>query len=320
MYKVSIIVPVHNTEKYLTSTVESLLAQTYQNIEIVLVENGSTDGSLALCHRLIERDDRIRLIQTEFGDLSHARNEGIRVSTGDFLAFVDSDDTVDPDMYEQMIGLAKDNNLDIVLCDFVKKYDYRSDRYEYVNDGKITIVPPTEFLKKNFKNQIPQSACTILCHRKLFDHVQFPVKRYFEDAATTWRLLLAAESAGHIARPFYHYYRHGSSIVHTANFKIDYGHVLADMERVDYIKTCSSYSEAEKVDLAWCSLGMFYKHLKKMVTLAKTDEEKQICIDCREWALTLPETYKIRLKYRWIQSMIRNHWKLFCLMIRREIL
>lgn len=320
MCKVSIIVPVHNAEQYLSNTVESLVAQTYKNIEIILVENGSTDGSFALCHKLAEKDNRIRVMQTEFGDLSHARNEGILASSGDFLAFVDSDDTVNPKMYERMLKLALENNLDIVLCDFVKKYSYRTDRYEYLNSGKITIAPPMEFLKKNFKNQIPQSACTMLCHKKLFDNVRFPVKRYFEDAATTWRLLLAAESAGHIARPFYHYYRHGGSIVHTANFNIHYGHVLADMERIDFINSNSAFPEAEKYDLGRCSLTLFYKHLKKMIKLAKTDEEKQICIKCRDWALTMPHGYKIRLKYRWIYSMIHYHWKIFCFMLRGEVL
>ena len=103
MCKVSIIVPVHNTEQYLPTTVESLLAQTYKNIEIILVENASTDGSLALCHALADKYDRIKVIHTDIAGPANARNMGIDAATGEYIGFVDSDDTVDPDMYEKMI-------------------------------------------------------------------------------------------------------------------------------------------------------------------------------------------------------------------------
>ena len=320
MHKVSIIVPVHNTEQYLSDCVGSLLAQTHQNIEIILVENASSDGSSDLCDKLAEGDRRIKVIHSDIGDPANARNEGIAASTGDYIGFVDSDDTIEPDMYEQMLKLAVGNGLEIVLCDFVKKYDYRTARYEYVNDGKITIASPMEFLKKNFKNQIPQSACTLLCHRRLFEEVRFPVNRYYEDTATTWRLILAAKSAGHIARPFYHYYRHSGSIVHTPSFRIHYGHVLADMERIDFINSCAGYTDAEKHELAAEPLSLFCKHLKKMVSLAETDNEKQTCIKCRDWVMYLSPDYRLRFKYRLLYKMIRNCWKLFCVSRRGKTL
>lgn len=306
MHKISIIVPVHNTELYLAACVESLTSQTYKNIEIVLVENASTDTSLALCHSLAEKDERIKVIHTDIPGPANARNMGIDAATGQYIGFVDSDDTVDCDMYEKMLDVSTENNLDIVLCDFVKKYDYRSDRYEYVNDGKITIEDPMEFLKKNFKNQIPQSACTLLCRKELFTNVKFPVNRYFEDTATTWRLLVAAKSAGHIARPFYHYYRHGGSIVHTSSFQIHYGHVLADIERVDFINAHAAYTDAEKIDLGCRSIELFCKHLRKMVVLAKTEQEKQICLESRKWMLNLPFKYRLRLKYLFTYYLLRR--------------
>ena len=320
MCKVSIIVPVHNTEQYLPTTVESLLAQTYKNIEIILVENASTDGSLALSHALADKYDRIKVIHTDIAGPANARNMGIDAATGEYIGFVDSDDTVDPDMYEKMIEISIEKDLDIVLCDFVKKYDYRSDRFEYINDGKITIDDPMEFLKKNFKNQIPQSACTLLCRKELFTDVRFPIGRYFEDTATTWRLLVAAKSAGHIARPFYHYYRHGGSIVHTSNFQIHYGHVLADIERVDFINEHTAYTDAEKTDLGGKSIELFCKHLKKMVALAKTEEEKQACLESRKWLLNLPVKYRLRLKYRFTYMTILQCWCIFCLLRRKDII
>lgn len=316
MSKISIIIPVHNAEKYLRTSVGSLKAQTYGNIEIVLVENASTDGSLALCHEIAAADDMVKVIQCDFGDPSNARNEGILASTGEYIGFIDSDDTVEPDMYEQMLNIASKEDLDIIICDFVKKYDYRSDRREYPDDGTVTIEPPMELLKKNFKDQIPQSACTLLCRKKLFEKVKFPVGRYFEDTATTWRLLLEASRAGHIARSFYHYYRHEGSIVHTASFKIHYGHVLADMERVDFINSYEKYSDQERYELGARPLALFYKHFGKMVKLAQTDEEKLACVRCRDWALSLSDGYKLKIRYSLLRTLVHNCWGFYCILKR----
>ena len=316
MHKISIIVPVHNTEKYLRKCVASIQAQTYKNIEIILVENASTDNSLALCHELAKEDDRINVIHLEVGDPSIARNEGIKASTGEFLGFIDSDDTIEPDMYEQMINLAIKEELDIVFCDFVKKYDYRSDRYVFENSGKITVAPAKEILKLNFKDKITQSQCTLLSRKEIFSDIHFPENRFYEDTATTWKLLLKAQKAGHIARPFYHYYRHSGSIVHTPSFKIHYGHVLADIERIDYINTSKEFTNHEKLDLCTKPLEGFYRHFRTMVKLAKTKEEINICQNCRDWVNALPYEYNLRRKFSRIRNMAKNYWKAFWILNR----
>ena len=316
MHKISIIVPVHNTEKYLRKCVASLQAQTYKNIEIILVENASTDNSLALCHELAKEDDRIKVMHLEIGDPSYARNEGIKAATGDFLGFIDSDDTIDSEMYEQMLNLIIKEELDIVFCDFVKKYDYRSDRYVFENSGKVIVASAQEILKLNFKDKITQSQCTLLSRKKLFDEISFPENRYYEDTATTWKLLLKAKKAGHIARPFYHYYRHSGSIVHTPSFKIHYGHVLADIERIEFINASQMYSKEEKLELGIKPLEGFYRHLRNMVSLAKSKEEKDICIECREWVNALPYEYNLRRKFSRIRNMAKNYWKTFWILNR----
>lgn len=316
MPKISIIVPVHNTEKHLRKCIESLLAQTYKNIEIILVENASTDNSYALCQTIAKEDCRIRVISLELGDLSNARNEGIKVSTGEYIGFIDSDDTVEPDMYEEMLNLALKENLDIVFCDFVKRYDYRSDRYVFNNNGKVTVGNAKEILRLNFADKIPQSACTLLSHKRLFDDICFPVKQYYEDTATTWKLILKAEKAGHIARPFYHYYRHAGSIVHTATFKIHYDHIVADMERIEYINSSQEYSKEEKCKLGAKPMEGFLRHFRKMVSLAKTANEKSICHACRNWSIAQPYEYDIRKKFARTRRIITRHWKIYCILNR----
>ncbi len=114
--KISVIVPVYNKEKYLERCVKSLLSQTYENIEIVLVNDGSTDNSGILCDKLKSEDTRIRVIHKENGGLSSARNAGIKVATGDYVGFVDSDDSVDENMYESLLNSAKKYDADIALC------------------------------------------------------------------------------------------------------------------------------------------------------------------------------------------------------------
>lgn len=320
MPKVSVIVPVHNTAKYIEDCVESITNQTLKDIEIILVENASTDNSLEICNSLSQGNIRIKVIHSDIGDPSLARNIGIEASAGEYLGFIDSDDTVAPEMYEELLELIEKESLDIVFCDFMKKYDYRSDRYVFENTGKITLTSPSELLKLNFKDKIPQSICTMLCRKSVFDNIRFPVGRYYEDTATTWKLILEAAKVGHIARPYYHYYRHSGSIVHTASFKIHYGHVLADMERLDYINGFEGYSVVEKMELGVMPMTLFYRHFRRMVALAKTAEERAICLKCRDWALSISYKHNLRFKYSVTRFLVKNSWQLFCLLKRGRFL
>jgi glycosyltransferase involved in cell wall biosynthesis len=219
MSKVSIIVPVHNTEKYLENTVRSLLAQTLKDIEIILVENASTDGSLALCHELAKTDDRIKVMHLEKGDLSYARNNGLTLATSEYVAFVDSDDTVKPEMYETLLGIAQEHNLDLVYSNIMKVYDNRPPKYIYTEDEKVLVMTPKEMLIKNFTHKINVNACTMIARKHLFDNLKFPEDMYFEDRAFTFRLINATSKVGYINKAFYHYYQRSGSIVHLKNWK-----------------------------------------------------------------------------------------------------
>ena len=120
MPKVSIIVPVYNTEKYLSRCLRSLMNQTLSDIEIILVDDGSTDRSSVLCDNYAEMDNRIKVVHKKNGGLSSARNAGIDIATGEYIGFVDSDDTISIDMYSKMIETAKKNNVDFVMTDYMR--------------------------------------------------------------------------------------------------------------------------------------------------------------------------------------------------------
>ena len=116
MPQVSVIVPVYNAEKYLAQCVDSILAQTFHDIEVILVDDGSTDSSPALCDAYAEKDSRVKVIHKANGRAASARNAGMKIAQGNYIAFVDSDDWIAPEMYEKMLG----TNADVVLCDYVR--------------------------------------------------------------------------------------------------------------------------------------------------------------------------------------------------------
>lgn len=113
---ISIIIPVYKTEQYLKRCVESVLAQTYQDLEIILVNDGSPDNSLKICYEYAEMDRRIKVVNKENGGVASARNAGIDLAAGEYIGFVDSDDYIEPDMFELLVGLINEYKADISIC------------------------------------------------------------------------------------------------------------------------------------------------------------------------------------------------------------
>lgn len=134
---ISVIIPAYNVESYIERCLESVVNQTYENLEIIIINDGSTDATPFLCDKWEKRDKRIRVIHKENGGASRARNIGIENARGDYLAFVDSDDWIEKDMYEYLIQLIKLYSVDVVFCDFVRK---RNERKRQIKKRKEKIV------------------------------------------------------------------------------------------------------------------------------------------------------------------------------------
>jgi len=145
---VSVIVPVYNVEKYLTRCVESIKNQTYRNLEIILVDDGSTDNSGKICDEISKTDNRIIVIHKENGGLSDARNAGMDISTGDYIGFVDSDDYIDDDFYEILVTNLEDYDADVSCCRFVFEWDNNGDSEIIGNDDSLHIYEGPEALKE----------------------------------------------------------------------------------------------------------------------------------------------------------------------------
>ena len=305
MSKVSIIVPVHNTEKYLEMAVASLVAQTLKDIEIILVENGSTDSSLVLCHKLAETDERIKVLHLDKGDTSTARNLGLSVAMSEYVAFVDSDDTVLPDMYETLYSHATGNDLDLLYCNHVMIYDNRPPKYPLLEDGTLHLMSPKEMLAMNFSGQIDNIVCTMLVRRRLFDALRFPENMSFEDRAFSFLLIDASEKVGYIRKAFYNYYQRKGSVCHTMDWKRYYDFTEADSRRLRFLRDSEMFSDEEKRVLAEKLSDSIIRRLRHLHAEAKTARQKELSREMTQNMDLIPEGCRLPLKARIFRRYIK---------------
>lgn len=236
MVEISIIVPVYNVEKYLNKCVDSIIKQTFTNWELILVDDGSTDNSGLLCDKFVKKDKRIRVIHKKNGGLSEARNYGIDMSKGNFLIFVDSDDYIDKNMCSILLKKLKENNADIVSCNFYKVFDNKILLNSmFVKGEKIFL--KDEILREYFLNLFPDIFATWnkIYKKELFvnNEIRFPIGRLHEDIATTYKLYYYANKIVVINKPLYYYVQRKSSIMNNISNKniIDSIKVLKDFKK-----------------------------------------------------------------------------------------
>ncbi|MBE5916738.1 MAG: glycosyltransferase [Pseudobutyrivibrio ruminis] len=211
---ISIIVPIYNVSKYLDKCVESILNQNYKNIELILVDDGSTDGSKKKCDDWAQKDTRVVVIHKENGGSADSRNVGMEAAKGDYIGFVDSDDWIAPEMYEKLMDAIQERNLDMSVCFFKAVSD---ENYEFNN----TEYPTTEYTGRDFANLIiaekkPRISYAIwkcLYKREVIKDIKFyKGVHYNEDAVFLIESLWNAKKMAFIDAPMYYYRVHGSSI------------------------------------------------------------------------------------------------------------
>lgn len=203
--KISVIVPVYNTLNCLEKCVDSICRQTYENLEIILVDDGSTDGTGQLCDALAGRDVRIHVYHKENGGASSARNLGLQKADGDYIGFVDSDDYIDADVYQQMAELAMEKNYSVVQIS-------RDERDEAGNKLADVCTPPETvrfcdsetFIKELLLHQGDCSFCTKLLKRELFTQHRFPEGELNEDFKLLIELLKQIEGIAILPEQGYH--------------------------------------------------------------------------------------------------------------------
>lgn len=209
----SVIIPIYNVEQYLDRCMESIVNQTYKNLEIIMVDDGSPDNCPKLCDEWAKRDNRIIVIHKQNGGLSDARNMGLSIATGEYIAFVDSDDFVDLDMYRTMIEALERTDSDISTCG---RYLYRngeiSERYTSCKEMLLTATQAIcELLRGGL---IEEAAWDKVYKKDLFNGIVFPVGEINEDLPIMPHLFERANKIVCTGKPFYYYCANTGSITH----------------------------------------------------------------------------------------------------------
>lgn len=210
---ISIIIPVYNIEKYLERCVKSVCGQTYKNLEILLVDDGSSDGSGALCDKLAGEDERIRVFHKENGGSSSARNLGISQARGEYIGFVDSDDYISENMYELLVGAVQEYRAQIAQVGR-KEIDEQGNALPNICEppGEKVFIESRDFLKEMLMHRGDCSFCTKLVCRELFETAGFPVGELNEDFKLLVQFLMRVEGIVSLPEQTYHvFYRIGSN-------------------------------------------------------------------------------------------------------------
>ena len=208
---ISIIVPVYNVEQYLEKCVDSIVNQTYKNLEIILVDDGATDSSGKLCDKLAKIDNRIKVYHKENGGLSDARNYGVERATGEYIGFVDSDDYIDAEMYEKLYEAIKKENVDVAECNLKIIYPEREELFTEQN--YYNVCTKQEYLEEYLKiEKIFGSACVRLIKSDISKKLKFPVGKLYEDTYYAYDLINVADSYVIMDAPYYNYLMRENSI------------------------------------------------------------------------------------------------------------
>lgn len=208
---ISVIVPVYNVEQYLEKCVNSIINQTYKNLEIILVDDGATDSSGNMCDELARSDNRIKVYHKENGGLSDARNYGVERATGDYIGFVDSDDYIDSEMYEKLYEAIKKENVDVAECSL--KVIYPGKIELFTDEKYYKVLGKTEYLEEYLTiKKIFGSVWTKLIKSDVAKKLVFPKGKLYEDTYYAYDLIEKVDRYVIMNNPYYNYLMRENSI------------------------------------------------------------------------------------------------------------
>ena len=246
--KISVIIPVYNIEKYLRRCIDSVLAQTYQDFELLLIDDGSKDSSGAICDEYAARDSRVKVFHKENGGVSSARNAGLAIVSGDWIMHLDGDDWIAPDMLERLIRKGEDTGAEIVMGDFLFAYSDRDILYS---------LPDWDNNKTASLNRYIISVWTCVWggihKRSLYEEYQLKSPQgvtYCEDFHLMARLCYHAKKVVNLHRPFYHYRQQEGSVMHNLNKKTEQNEQWVYQDIIRFFKEQGVYDDYRK-SMCW---------------------------------------------------------------------
>jgi glycosyltransferase involved in cell wall biosynthesis len=297
---ISIIVPVYKVQKYLEKCINSILAQSINNFELILIDDGSPDDCGIICDSYAAKDKRVKVIHKKNEGLSAARNTGLEIAEGKYIGFIDSDDWVDQKMYETLINLLIDNDADIAQCEFIRIFD-EDEKVDNSENNNIQIFNNIESLK-NIYNE--KSISTVvswnkLYKKELFQYIRFPKGKIHEDEFTTHKLLYTSRKLVYTDKIFYYYRQTPNSIMNSKFNKKRLDILDAMEERLEFAKLIEDEIFInETLKKYMFRLINFYYKCKEEIP-----EEKDIIRDIKD------RSHKLYFKY-YMKSNLRIRSKL----------
>lgn len=255
--KVSIIIPVYNVEKYLIRCLESVVNQTYLNLEIICVDDGSTDSSGIICEDFKKKDNRIYVIHKLNGGLSSARNEGLKVATGDAIFFLDSDDYISDGCIKKMVDLLDEYNSDVSIVQMKYIPEYVNEEDMDTVESNVVVMSTERAIEESLYQKLYTCCAPAkLYKRHVIGEVRFPIGRVSEDLATCHLFLNNANKIVFTDYFGYYYRQHNSSIMHTFNPKR-----LDALEWADEIETFCKKNYPSIINASYCRTFNVAVHL-----------------------------------------------------------
>ena len=317
MPKVSVIVPVYNVEKYIEKCLQTLVNQTLEDIEIIIVNDGSTDNSTKIATEYKKKyPNKVVYLEKENGGLSDARNYGIPYATGDYIAFLDSDDYVEIDLYEKMYNKAIQTNADMVECDFY---------WEYSDTKKV------HDQNANYKNESDMYAnARVVAWNKLYKReviinsgIEFPKGLRYEDLEFFYKILPKLNKIEYIREPLIHYIQRNNSITYVQNEKTRDIFIILD-NILKYYKENGLYEKySQELEYMYTRI-LFASSLKRMTKIGNEKVRKQCLKETFDKVYTtFPNWKKNKIlnsskstKNMYLKSINKFTYKIYCLILK----
>lgn len=261
--KVSVIVPVYNVERYLEKCLDSIINQTYKNLDIILVDDGSPDGCGLICDNYAAKDNRITVIHQQNGGLSAARNAGIKASTGEYLSFIDSDDYVQSHFIERMVEICEQKEVDICICGFTSVENQLT-----AENTSVDVYSRHDIIMKLCQDGtgVYTVAWNKIYKRYIFDELRFMNGRIHEDEAIMHKLLWRSEKTAVIEDCLY-FYRHNEQSITNSAFSVKrLDAAIGYKERIVFFKELSEEKAAVLTEAVYCYfLRENFANIKKCI-------------------------------------------------------
>lgn len=284
---VSIIVPVYNTEKYIRRCLNSIIGQTYQDLEIILVDDGSTDSSGRICDEYAANDTRIKVIHQQNMGLSHSRLKAISMARGNYIQFVDSDDWIEPDMVSKLLDKALADRSDIVWCNLMI---HKHDSLVY----NISFNPnPSDMLSAIYEDKVPAWLVNKLYHKEILQRLEAPAVDMMEDMFYITQILCRNPKMSFIPDPLYHYEQmNATALTMIHNFHI---------KGIPNLLLCYEYlNKNNKIDEFRPSLyNRILKEKVRLVNLGRYEESQNVLPVSHKNICNYPIAFPVSLLY-WV--------------------